>query len=83
MLLGIILFPLSMGFSLICRMWAFSIIHNRPLGSSGLGLRFGLEAKGLGASSGALLLWAWQVGLHAHFSNPISCPLALVHGARG
>ena len=32
MLLGIILFPLSMGFSLICRMWAFSIIHNRPLG---------------------------------------------------
>ena len=32
MLLGIILFPLSMGFSLICRMWAFSIIHYRPLG---------------------------------------------------
>ena len=32
MLLGIILFPLSMGFSLICRMWAFSTIHNRPLG---------------------------------------------------
>ena len=32
MLLGIILFPLSMGFSLIYRMWAFSIIHNRPLG---------------------------------------------------
>ena len=32
MLLGIILFPLSMGFSLICKMWAFSIIHNRPLG---------------------------------------------------
>ena len=32
MLLGIILFPLSMGFSLICRMWAFSITHNQPLG---------------------------------------------------
>ena len=32
MLLGIILFPLSMRFSLIYRMWAFSIIHNRPLG---------------------------------------------------
>ena len=32
MLLGIILFPLSMGFSLICSIWAFSIIHNRPLG---------------------------------------------------
>ena len=32
MLLEIILFPLSMRFSLICRLWAFSIIHNRPLG---------------------------------------------------
>ena len=32
MLFGIILFPLSMGFSLICRMLAFSIIHNWPLG---------------------------------------------------
>ena len=32
MLLGIILFLLSMGFSLICRMWAFSITHNQPLG---------------------------------------------------
>ena len=32
MLSGIILFPLSMGFSLICRMWVFSIIHNWPLG---------------------------------------------------
>ena len=31
-LLEIILFPLSIRFSLICRMWAFSIIHNRPLG---------------------------------------------------
>ena len=32
MLLEIILFPLSMGFNLICRMWAFSITHNWPLG---------------------------------------------------
>ena len=32
MLLGIILFLLSMGFSLIRRIWAFSITHNRPLG---------------------------------------------------
>ena len=31
-LLGIILFPLSMGFILICRMWAFLITHYRPLG---------------------------------------------------
>ena len=31
-LLGIILFPLSMGFNLICGMWVFSITRNRPLG---------------------------------------------------
>ena len=34
MLLRIILFPLLMRFSLICRMWAFSIIHNRSLGQA-------------------------------------------------
>ena len=28
----IILFPLSIGFGLICRTWAFLITHNRPLG---------------------------------------------------
>ena len=32
MLLRIILFPLSMGFSLICGMLSFSITHNLPLG---------------------------------------------------
>ena len=32
MLLGIILFPLSMGFNLICEMLVFSITHNCPLG---------------------------------------------------
>ena len=32
MLLGIILLPLLARFSLICRMWAFQIIHDRPLG---------------------------------------------------
>ena len=32
MLLGIILFPLSVGFSSIYRMWVFSITHKRPLG---------------------------------------------------
>ena len=30
--MGIILFPLSIGFGLICRTWAFLITHNRPLG---------------------------------------------------
>ena len=32
MLLGIILLPLLARLSLICRMWAFQIIHDRPLG---------------------------------------------------
>ena len=31
MLMGIILLPLLARFSLICRMWAFQIIHDRPL----------------------------------------------------
>ena len=60
-LLGIILFPLSMGFSLIYRMWAFSITHNRPLGLADwafiLGWRQRLEcfngrASSLGLVSG-------------------------------
>ena len=61
MLLGIILFPLSMGFGLICRMWAFSITHNRPLGRADwafiLGWRqrpecFNGRASSLGLASG-------------------------------
>ena len=66
-LLGIILFSLSMGFSLICRIWAFSITHNRPLGRADWAF-----LKGLSASMGAPLLWVWRVGLLAHFSNPIN-----------
>ena len=61
MLSGVILFPLSMGSSLIYRMWAFSIIHNRPLGRADwaliLGWRlrpehFNGRASSLGLSSG-------------------------------
>ena len=61
MLLGIILFPLSMGFSLICRMWTFSITHNRSLGRADwafiLGCRqrtecFNGHASSLGMASG-------------------------------
>ena len=60
-LLGIILFPLSMEFILICRMWAFSITHNRPLGRADwafiLGWRqrpecFNGRASSLGLASG-------------------------------
>ena len=61
MLLGIILFPLSMRFGLICRMWAFSNTHNRPLGLADwafiLGWRqrpdcFNGRASSLGLASG-------------------------------
>ena len=72
MSLGIILLPLLAKYRLICKMWAFQIIHDRPLRRVDWAFRFGLEARGLGASSGVLLLWAWRVGLRAHFSNPIS-----------
>ena len=55
MLLGIILFPLSLGFGLICRMWAFLITHNRPLGRADwafiMGWRQRLECFNRRASS--------------------------------
>ena len=46
-LLGIILFPLSMRFGLICRTWAFLITHNRPLGKADWAfiLHLGLASK--------------------------------------
>ena len=61
MLLGIILLPLLARFSLICRIWAFQIIHDRPLGRADwafvLGWRQGLGcftrcASPLGLASG-------------------------------
>ena len=57
----IILFPLSMGSNLIYRMWAFLIIHNRPLGRADWALilswrlrpeRFSGRASSLGLVSG-------------------------------
>ena len=55
MLLGIILLPLLARFSLICRMWAFQIIHDRPLGER-TGPSFWAGARGLGVSLGTPLL---------------------------
>ena len=72
MLLGIILLPLLAGFSLICRMWAFPIIHVVGLWGERIGLSFWADARGLGVSMGLPLLWAWRVGLRAYFSNPIN-----------
>ena len=78
MLLGIILHPLLARFSLICRMWAFPIIHVIGLWGKRTGLSFWAGARGLGVSLGLLLLWAWRVGLRAYFSNPISLNFFLI-----
>ena len=83
MLLRIILFPLSMRFSLICRMWTFLIAHVISLWGERTGLSFWAGARDLDVALGLPLLWAWRVGLRAYFSNPISCPPALVYGIRG
>ena len=76
-LLGIILLPLFVRFSLICRMWAFPITHVIGRWDERTELSFWAGARGLGVSLGLPLIWAWQVGLSAHFSNPISCPQPL------
>ena len=52
MLLGIILLPLLARFSLICRMWAFQIIHDRPLGRADWPGCFIGRASSLGLASG-------------------------------
>ena len=70
-LLGIILLPLLVRFSLICRMWAFLITRVIGRWDEWTGLSFWAGARGLGVSLGLPLIWAWQVGLSAHFSNPI------------
>ena len=58
-LFGIILLSVLAKFNLICRIWAFQIIRDRPLGPSGSGLRFALAPRGLDIVWGAPLLWAW------------------------
>ena len=47
-----------------------------------IGLSFWAGAKGSGILLGLPFPWAWRVGLRAYFSNPISCPPALVYGDR-
>ena len=71
MLLRIILLPLLVGFSLICRMWAFSITHVISLCGERTGLSFWAGARDLGVSLGLPLLWAGRVGLSAYFPNRI------------
>ena len=79
--LGIILFSVLAKFNLICRIWAIQVIQD--FAPSGLDLSFGLAQRGLNIALGTPSLWAWRVGMRAHFSNPISCPPALVYGMRG
>ena len=58
--------------------------YPRPaFGPSGLGLRFGLAQRGLDIALGAPLLWAWRVGLRAHFSNPITSNITRGGSNRG
>ena len=77
MLLGIILFPLSLGFSLICIMWAFSITHNRPLGRADWAFILGwlqrLEcfngrASSLGLASGPANLFFKLIAVYLELS---------------
>ena len=74
MLLGIILLPLLARFSLICRMWAFPIIHVVGLWGERIGLSFWADAKGLGVSMGLPLLWAWRGGPMRLFFKPYQLP---------
>ena len=57
-LLRIILLSLLTRFSLICRMWAFPIIHIISLWGKWTGLSFWADARGLGVLLGLPLLWA-------------------------
>ena len=57
MLLGIILFSLSKGFSLICRMWAFPITHVIILWGERTRLSFWASARDLSVSLGLPLPW--------------------------
>ena len=45
------LFSVLMELNLICGIWAFSIIRDQPLGSSGPGFHFELTPGGLGGTT--------------------------------
>ena len=85
MLLRIILFPLSMGFSLSCRMWAFSIIHNRPLGRAdwafALGWKPGAWVLHLARFFFGLGEWACEPIFQTPSVAPL--PLCMVHVGKG
>ena len=76
-LLGIILLPLLMRFGLICKTWAFQIIH--AIGSWGerIGLPSWAGARAPGAYRACLFLGLWRVGLRAYFQTLSVAPQPL------
>ena len=60
-----------MRFSLIYRTWAFQVVHAVGPWGEQIGLSFWVGARGSGVSLGLSFPWAWRVGLHAYFLNPI------------
>ena len=82
LLLGIILLPLLVRFNFIYKTWAFQIVH--AIGSWGerTGLPFWAGARAPGVSPGLPFPWALASAPSHLFSNPISCPPALVYGER-
>ena len=83
MLLGIILFSILKGFSLVCGSWAFSITPVIIIWISGLGSRFGLVPETWVFHWADLFLGLGEWAYEPYFSNPISCPPALVYGICG
>ena len=57
-----ILFSVLAELNMICGIWAFPIIQDRPFGLSGPGLLFELTPRGLDIAWGTPHLWAWRVG---------------------
>ena len=77
MLLGIILLPLLARFNLICRMWTFQIIHDRPLGLTDWGFVLGWR-QGLGCFTGR----ASPLGLTSGPVSPFFIPYQLLFNLR-
>ena len=75
-LLGIILLPLLMRFGLICRTWAFQIVH--AIGSWGerIGLPSWVGARAPCVYRAFFFLGLWQVGLRAYFQT-LSVPFCV------
>ena len=63
MLLGIILFSILKGFSLVCGSWAFPITPVIILWDKRARLSFWISVRDLGISLGWPLPWALRVGL--------------------